>query len=241
VPTDAGYGASRKAAGAGYVPNSTQPNATAASGAAVRNQNPGAGTFNKNWYGAHPDAWHANGWAAGDEWHTDSWAAVAPAAGMSAAAQPVQYNYASAAPAQAAPTNAGGQAPPGQPDYQQSSALAQNAPAANPQAAGWTPLGVFALVRDPAATPHYIMQLAVNKSGGLGGNYTDLVTDTIKPVQGAVDKQTQRVAWTVGGNQNTVGEAGLYNLTQDEAPAVIHIGPDKTQQWLLVRLKQSGG
>ena len=64
------------------------------------------------------------------------------------------------------------------------------------------------------------------------------MTDTVKPVQGAVDKQTQRVAWTVGDNKTTVGEAGLYNLTQDEAPAVIHIGSDKVQQWLLVRLAQ---
>ena len=58
------------------------------------------------------------------------------------------------------------------------------------------------------------------------------------PIQGAVDKKTQRVAWTVGKNKNTVCETGLYNLTQDEAPALIHIGKDKTQQWLLVRLKQ---
>ena len=35
-----------------------------------------------------------------------------------------------------------------------------------------------------------------------------------------------------------MGETGLYNLTQDESPALIHIGKDKTQQWTLVRLKQ---
>ncbi len=27
-------------------------------------------------------------------------------------------------------------------------------------------------------------------------------------------------------------------MTQDQAPALIHTGKDKTQQWLLVRLKQ---
>jgi hypothetical protein len=32
-------------------------------------------------------------------------------------------------------------------------------------------------------------------------------------------------------------ETGLYNLTKDEAPALIHFGPDRTEQWLLVRLK----
>ena len=100
------------------------------------------------------------------------------------------------------------------------------------------PLGVFALVQKEQSEPHYVMQLAVNKSGTLGGNYSDLVSGTTLPIQGAVDKKTQRVAWTVGNNKNTVGETGLYNLTQDEAPALIHIGKDKTQQWLLVRLKQ---
>ena len=72
----------------------------------------------------------------------------------------------------------------------------------------------------------------------MAGNYSDLISGTTVPIQGAVDKKTQRVAWTVGNNKNTVGETGLYNLTQDEAPALIHIGKDKTQQWLLVRLKQ---
>ena len=54
---------------------------------------------------------------------------------------------------------------------------------------------------------------------------------------GSVDKQTQRVAFTVGDNKDTVVETGLYNLTKDEAPALIHVGKDKTEQWLLVRLK----
>jgi hypothetical protein len=33
-------------------------------------------------------------------------------------------------------------------------------------------------------------------------------------------------------------ETGLYNLTKAEAPCLIHFGQDKTEQWLLVRLKQ---
>ncbi len=45
------------------------------------------------------------------------------------------------------------------------------------------------------------MQLAVNKSGTLAGNYSDLISGTTVPIQGAVDKKTQRVAWTVGDNK----------------------------------------
>ncbi len=100
------------------------------------------------------------------------------------------------------------------------------------------PLGVFALVQNDQAEPHYVIQLAVNKAGTLGGNYSDLIGGTTLPIQGGVDKKTQRVAWTVGNNKTTVGETGLYNLTQNEAQALIHIGKDKTQQWMLVRLKQ---
>jgi len=42
----------------------------------------------------------------------------------------------------------------------------------------------------------------------------------------------------MGTNTTTVGETGIYNLTKDEAPVLIHIGRDKTEQWTLVRLKQ---
>ena len=76
-----------------------------------------------------------------------------------------------------------------------------------------------------------------NKAGVIRGNFTDTTTDSTQTVQGSVDKQTQRVAFTVGDNKTNVVETGLYNLTKDEAPALMHIGPDKTQQWLLVRIK----
>jgi hypothetical protein len=58
-------------------------------------------------------------------------------------------------------------------------------------------------------------------------------------VQGSVDKKTQRVAITVGDNKDTVIETGLYNLTKDEAPALMHFGKERTEQWLLVRVKKS--
>jgi hypothetical protein len=40
------------------------------------------------------------------------------------------------------------------------------------------------------------------------------------------------------GSNNTVIETGLQNLTQDVASCLVHFGPDTTQTWLLVRLKQ---
>jgi hypothetical protein len=45
----------------------------------------------------------------------------------------------------------------------------------------------------------------------------------------------------VGDNKETVYEAGIYNLTQQEAPVLVHYGKERTQQWTLVRLKQPEG
>ncbi len=101
----------------------------------------------------------------------------------------------------------------------------------------WMPLGVFAMVRNEKQHPQLILQLAVNKQGVLRGNYTDEVTDHTLPVRGAVDQQTQRAAWIVGDNQNSVMEAGLSNLTASESRALVHKN-NKTERWLLVRLDQ---
>jgi hypothetical protein len=82
-----------------------------------------------------------------------------------------------------------------------------------------------------------ITQLAINDQGILRGNYTDEVTNKTSPIEGSVDKQTQRAAWTVGNNKTTVMEAGLSNLTESEAPALVHKN-GKTDHWILVRLDQ---
>ena len=94
------------------------------------------------------------------------------------------------------------------------------------------------MVRLRKRTANLILQLAVNKQGVIRGNYTATLANDTKPVQGSVDKQTQKAAWTIGDNKDNVIEAGIYNLTKDQAPALVHFGKDKTEQWLLVRVKQ---
>jgi len=100
----------------------------------------------------------------------------------------------------------------------------------------WMSLGVFALVHEKDGNPTFVMQLQIAKDGTISGTYINSLKDTSRPIQGSVDKESQRAAWSVGDNSNTVIETGLYNLTKDEAPALIHFGTEKTQQWLLVRL-----
>lgn len=121
--------------------------------------------------------------------------------------------------------------------YQQADQLATTGANADaPSDEQWMPLGVFAITQGDQASSNMTLQLAVNKAGILRGNYTNSVTGQTLPVQGSVNKKTQRAAWTVGTNKNNVFETGIYNLTKDEAPMLIHFGKTRTQQWLLVRL-----
>ena len=101
----------------------------------------------------------------------------------------------------------------------------------------WQPLGVYAMVRDEHQHPQLIVQLAINKQGLLRGNYIDELTESTLPIRGAVDNATKRAAWMVGGNKQTVMEAGLSDLTDPETPALIHKN-GKTDHWILVRLDQ---
>lgn len=102
----------------------------------------------------------------------------------------------------------------------------------------WQPLGVFALVTDEDADPDTFLQLAVSSAGYISGTYYNRLTEQSLPVQGSVDRTTQRAAWRIGESTNTVMEAGIYNLTQDQAPILVHFGTDTTQNYLLVRMEQ---
>jgi hypothetical protein len=124
--------------------------------------------------------------------------------------------------------------------YDQATDLATTGAKADAPADGeWLPLGVFALTKYDQEKSDVTIQLAVNKQGVIRGNYTDSATDRTQLVQGKVDKKTQRIAFTVGDNTKDIVETGLYNLTKDEAPCLIHFGKDRTEQWLLVRIQKT--
>jgi hypothetical protein len=244
LPTDVGYGVAGSGSGAvayaGYhQTEAVSGNVYAARGAAVRTSYTGYGAFGQGWYGAHPGAWNPTGWAAGRAWGTATWPAVGSWYGWNSGVQPIYYDYGNNISYQDDQVYYGDKPIASTDDYyQQTATLAQSQPAPESAAGDWLPLGVFGLIRGSETNPRYVMQLAVNKAGAVGGNYLDMVSGTSVPIHGAVDQKTQRLAWTVGDNKDTVGETGIYNLTKDEAPALIHLGKDKTQQWTLVRLKQ---
>ena len=122
--------------------------------------------------------------------------------------------------------------------YDQATEIASSDQDSSGDEGEWKPLGVFGLVQGEQAAASAVFQLATNKDGAIGGNFCDMLTGSTLKVHGAVDKKTQRAAWTVGDNKTTVYDTGIYNLTKDEAPLLVHFGKLRTEQWMLVRLKQ---
>ncbi len=123
---------------------------------------------------------------------------------------------------------------------QQAEAIAQSIPQdVQPAESDWLPLGVFAVTQDgEAATdnPTMFLQLAVSKQGIIAGTFQNTASGVVKSVEGMVDKETQRTAWTAVGETRPLMETGLTNLTQDSAGVLVHFANGDTQQWLLTRL-----
>jgi hypothetical protein len=131
-------------------------------------------------------------------------------------------------------------------EYSQKAIALANAPAAQPpsptppeqgQQPEWLPLGVWALAQEEKGDAYMFFQISIDKNGVVTGAYQNVLSGEKAPISGQVDKKTQRVAWKIGTN-NTVIETGLQSLTQEAASCLVHFGPDRTQTWLLVRLKQ---
>jgi hypothetical protein len=105
----------------------------------------------------------------------------------------------------------------------------------------WMPLGVFAMTQDGQAsgpTPTMFLQLNVSKDGIIAGTFHNASTNTTQPIEGMVDRERLRAAWVVSGKDRPLMEAGIFNLTNDSAPALLHFADGQTQQWLLVRLEE---
>ncbi len=85
---------------------------------------------------------------------------------------------------------------------QQAEAIVLSAPEAEPAAEDWMSLGVYAMTSDGQSTgvePTMFLQLAVSKQGVINGTFQNTATSNVQAVEGMVDKQTQRAAWTAVG------------------------------------------
>jgi len=126
--------------------------------------------------------------------------------------------------------------------YQQTVQLIDQAPVLTQQVAAqaeWLPLGVFAVTPDGVKDPNMMAQLAVTKDGVIGGTLFDEVASKSYPIQGTVDKNTQRAVWSFTNDQNVrvLMETSVNNLTQNESTGLVHFGPNEQKVVEFVRLQ----
>lgn len=116
-------------------------------------------------------------------------------------------------------------------------------PTGNGQNSQWQPLGVFSLAQKGQTQSSMLFQLAINKDGIVRGNYMNQLTNENDQVYGSLDKNTQRISFTIGQNtgNSTVFDTSLADMTKDDAPVLVHYGPNNTQAMMLVRLPAPQG
>lgn len=92
-----------------------------------------------------------------------------------------------------------------------------------------------------------MIELTVDKQDVIAGTYYNEATGVSRSLRGTLDRNTQRVVigFADGKNTEIALQTGIYNLTQNEAPGLLHRGAAESQLVLLVRLRppadQPGG
>lgn len=194
------------------------------------------GAFGPGYYNQYPGAWFPGKWAlVGTAWATVGWATAGSYCGCSD--EGMYYDYGENVTYDDGTVYHGDEAVASAEQYfDQANQIASSGGEATNEE--WLPLGVYAIIADPKQTEtDKVVQLAVNKEGIIRGNFQDFLTDKVTPVTGAVDKDTQRVALKLEGNDELVVETGLYNLTNDEVPVLVHVGADRQEARTFIRLK----
>lgn len=195
-------------------------------------------TFTDAWYGHHASVWRPARWRVASIWVAPPWPVVARFCAVSG--PPVVYDYGRTAVIDSGDMYVEGTKVASAADYADTAlAVADKGRQAKlAEEMEWQPLGVFGLVKGEEQEPQAVLQLAVNKEGIIRGNYYDPLADNNMPVYGAVDRTTQRAAWSAGDKKTVVMEAGLRNLTEAETTTLVHYGNTRTRQMTLVRLQQ---
>lgn len=236
----AGYAGVPAAAGGalGYGTRYANSAALAEQGAAFRAGAVGYRAYTPAMLGAYAGAWTPTNLVGASLYTHPGYAALATGLGLGA--QPIPYDYGGNVVVQSQAVYVNGDSVADPQEYanqaSQLAATAQSAPATDETK--WLPLGVFALVEGDQTTSDDNFQLAVNQQGIIRGNYHNLKSDDLESLAGAVDKSTQRVAWTIGSDKKPVYECGIANLTKDETPLLVHLGDGSTRQVTLIRLPQ---
>ncbi|MDR1964767.1 MAG: hypothetical protein LBQ50_13420 [Planctomycetaceae bacterium] len=101
----------------------------------------------------------------------------------------------------------------------------------------WLPMGTFTVLdANGNEKTGNVLQLATNKNGQIRGNYYNEETGKTRQIVGAVDSKSQRVALRFTDDEKMILECGLWNLTQDSVPLLVHFDEKNSQQLTLIRL-----
>jgi hypothetical protein len=232
-------GAAAGAYGAGYRPYGSYyagDAALAARGNAFYGGALGYPYYGAAMYAAYPGAWPATNMMGASLYANPGYGAVAGQLGM--AQQPASYDYGGNVVAQPDAVYVNGDNAGTPQQYaDQASQLAASGRNAQPDPnTKWQPLGVFAMVQGEQTSSDDVFQIAVNSQGILRGNYHNTKTNNVVPIAGGVDPKSQRAAWTIGGDQTPVYEAGIANLTRDQTTMLLHTSDGQQRQFTLIRL-----
>jgi hypothetical protein len=203
-----------------------------------------SGLYRRGVVGGYPYYGRWAGRGAYFGWSAATWASLGTFLGAAAVAgEPTYYAYGNGGNVYYEDNTVyvNGQAS-GTPEQYAQQALAYVAAAPPPEKATdaeWLPLGTFAVTREDVHDSQGMIELAINTQGVVAGTYYNEATEASRPLKGTLDQKSQRVAigFADGKNDDVALETGVYNLTQEEAPALLHFGTTQTTPILLVRLQ----
>lgn len=188
----------------------------------------------------YPGAWYPGGWSAATAWTCAGFASLGAFVGLASLDQPATYNNVNY---EGDNVYIDGQSVGTATDYyQQAQQLAQSGSISDDSSSGtdtnWQPVGVYSLVQGDQTDSTMVMQLAVDQSGTIKGNYYNQITGESSQITGSIDKKTQRMSWMLGNNSSTIFDTTLGNLMKEQSPVLVHYGAGNTQEMALVRLDQ---
>ena len=104
----------------------------------------------------------------------------------------------------------------------------------------WLAMGTFAVFEQDGETgTGLLIQLATSKTGLIRGNMFQETSEGVWQIFGAVEPKTQRIALRFAEDDEMILECGLWNLTQDTVPMLVHLGAGEHENWTLIRLVNS--
>jgi hypothetical protein len=202
----------------------------------VRNGYGGANYFSPSWYARYPGAWSPAAYTGPIYGAGAGWGGVAGYGGYPM--QPSYYDYGGNVVSQPTSMYVNGD-PTGTPQqYGAQAAQIAGAGTAQPADANaaWQPIGVFAIDPERQSPPPEFFQIAINPQGLIRGNFFDASAKKAEQINGSVDKNSLRAAWTIGQTKSPIFEAGIANLTKDQTTMLMHDDSGRSQQLTLVRM-----